>query len=252
MSPPMNTAPPAPAGPAALPLAMPRPLLLALVLSAGLSIFSAPWALGLPWLNLVAKPLATVLIITFAWPRGRGTPVLRRWVLAGLVLSLAGDVALLWPREGFLPGLVSFLLAHLAYLVAFTRVQRFAAGPVPFAAYAVLAGVVLSLLWPGVPAALRLPVLAYVACLASMAAQAAVLWRAAPADTAARRLALGGLLFLASDALLALNRFAWPLPAASLWILSTYWSAQVCIAGWLAPAAATRDTQVRPARADNG
>lgn len=241
----------APISPPPAPVAMPLPLLLALLASAGLSIFSAPWALGLPWLNMVAKPLATVLIIAFAWPRGRGTPGLRRWVLTGLVLSLAGDVALLWPREGFLPGLVSFLLAHLAYLVAFTRVQRFAARPAPFAGYAVLAAGVLALLWPGVPAALRLPVLAYVACLASMAAQAAVLWRAAPADAATRRLALGGLLFLASDALLATNRFAWPLPAASLWILATYWSAQVCIAAWLAPAAGVPGAQVGAAAADN-
>ncbi|MFT3818920.1 MAG: lysoplasmalogenase [Rubrivivax sp.] len=209
---------------------------LALALSAGLSIASAPWALGQPWLNFVFKPLATVLIIAFAWPRGRGTPTARRWVLAGLVLSLAGDVALLWPRQGFVPGLLSFLLAHLAYLVAFTRAQPLAARRWPFVAYALLAGVVLATsLWSGVPAPLRTPVLAYVACLVAMAAQAAVVWRARPADPAGRRLALGGALFLLSDALLAANRFALVLPLASLWILAPYWTAQVCIASWLAP-----------------
>lgn len=216
--------------------ALDKPLwLLLTVLSAGLAIASAPWALGQPALNFAFKPLTTVLIIAMAWPRGRSTPVLRRWVLAGLLLSLAGDVALMWPKEGFLPGLVSFLLAHLAYLVAFTRVQRFGARWLPFVAYAAIAGLVLALLWPGVPAGLRVPVVLYVLALASMAAQAAVLWRAAPADAAARRLALGGALFLASDALLASNRFAGPLPMASLWVLATYWSAQVCIASWLAP-----------------
>lgn len=216
--------------------ALDKPLwLLLTALSASLAIASAPWALGQPWLNFVFKPLTTVLIIAMAWPRGRATPVLRRWVLAGLGLSLVGDVALMWPQEGFLPGLVSFLLAHLAYLVAFTRVQRFGARWLPFAVYAAIAAVVLALLWPGVPAGLRLPVVLYVLALASMAAQAAVLWRAAPADAAARRLALGGALFLASDALLATNRFAGPLPLASLWVLATYWSAQVCIASWLAP-----------------
>jgi uncharacterized membrane protein YhhN len=209
--------------------------LIATALSAGLAIASAPWALGQPVLNFVFKPLTTVLIIAMAWPRGRATPALRRWVLAGLVLSLAGDVALMWPREGFLPGLVSFLLAHLAYLVAFTRVQRFGARWLPFAVYAVVAGAVLALLWPGVPAGLRVPVVLYVLALASMAAQAAVLWRTAPADAAARRLAVGGALFLLSDALLASNRFAGPLPLASLWVLATYWSAQACIASWLAP-----------------
>ncbi len=223
---------------------MPRPWLVpALLLAAALSIFSAPWALGLPWLNFVFKPLTTVLIILHAWPRGRETPVLRRWVLLGLVLSLAGDVALLWPREGFLPGLVSFLLAHLAYLWAFTRAAPFAARWQPFVLYALVAGVVLWGLWPGVPGALRGPVLAYVLCLAAMAAQAAVLWQRAAPGSHKRRAAglmLGGALFVLSDALLATNRFALPLPAASLWILSSYWAAQWLIASWLAPASPAR------------
>jgi hypothetical protein len=65
-----------------------------------------------------------------------------------------------------------------------------------------------------------------------MAAQAAVLWRAGVGRAGV--LALGGAFFLASDALLATNKFAVALPAASLWILGTYWLAQWCIASWLA------------------
>jgi uncharacterized membrane protein YhhN len=221
-------------------LAVPAALLAAAALaSATLAILSAPWALGQPWLNFVFKPLTTLLIIAFAWPRGAATPARRRWVLAGLALSLCGDVALMWPQQGFLPGLVSFLLAHLAYLVAFTRDGvRLAARRWPFVLYGVLAAVILWQLWPGVPAALRLPVLAYVLCLASMAAQAAVLGRVAR-GTARQRgaavLALGGALFLASDALLATNKFAGPLPMSGLWILCSYWLAQWCIASWLPP-----------------
>ncbi len=208
-------------------------LLAAAALCGALAIVSAPWALGQPGLNVVFKPLATIALIAFAAGRGHGAPALRRWILTGLVASLAGDVALLWPQQGFLPGLVSFLLAHLAYLWAFTRVRPFAADKRPFVAYAAVAGGILALLWPGVPAALRVPVVAYVVCLAAMAAQAAVLWRSgAPRGG---RLALGGALFVASDALLATNKFAGPLPLASLWILATYWGAQACIAGFLAP-----------------
>jgi uncharacterized membrane protein YhhN len=48
-------------------------------------------------------------------------------------------------------------------------------------------------------------------------------------------LALGGALFLASDALLAINKFAGPLPLAGLWILASYWLAQTFIASWLEP-----------------
>ncbi len=96
-----------------------------------------------------------------------------------------------------------------------------------------MAVLILSQLWPGVPGALRIPVVAYVLALACMAAQAAVVWRAA----AERKpvLAWGGLLFMSSDALLATNKFGGGLPLASLWILATYWAAQWCIASWLAP-----------------
>jgi uncharacterized membrane protein YhhN len=210
----------------------------ATVVAGALAIASAPWALALPWLNFVFKPLATLAVIAYAWPRGAGQPVLRRWVLVGLGLSLAGDVALLWPQAGFLPGLVSFLLAHAAYLWAFTRLRRFAVWRLPFVAYAVVAGLILWQLWPGVPAPLRGPVVAYVVALAAMAAQAAVLWRAGVPRGAV--LALGGALFVASDALLASNKFAGPLPLASLWILLGYWSAQWCIASWLAPSSPDR------------
>ena len=210
----------------------------ATAISALLAVAAAPWALGAPWMAFVFKPLTTLLVVAHAWPRGRDAPLARRWVLAGLVLSLAGDVALLWPREGFLPGLVAFLLAHLAYLAAFTRGQPLARPAWPFAAYAVVAAAILGVLWSGVPAGLRLPVAAYVICLVSMAAQAAVVWRGARGTPAARRaglLATGGALFVTSDALLAVNRFMAPLPAAALWILASYWAAQWCIASWLRP-----------------
>ncbi len=222
-------------------LALPVPAFAAATIaSAALAILSAPWALGQPWLNWAFKPLTTLLIIAYAWSRGRERPLSRRWILVGLLLSLGGDVALMWPERGFLPGLVSFLLAHLAYLRAFTcDGVRFAARRGPFMLYGLLAALILSLLWPGVPVALRLPVLAYVLCLASMAAQAAVVGlqaRGTSRQAAGGWLACGGALFLLSDALLATNRFALPLPAASLWILATYWLAQWGIASWLAPA----------------
>lgn len=85
--------------------------------------------------------------------------------------------------------------------------------------------------WRTVP--LQIPVLAYVACLAAMAAQAAVL--CAGAHRAARCWPLGAPFLESSDALLATTKFGAPLPAASLWILTSYWAAQWCIASWLKP-----------------
>jgi uncharacterized membrane protein YhhN len=152
----------------------------------------------------------------------------------------------LWPKQGFLPGLIAFLFAHLAYIRAFSVSLRFGARPRVFVLYGVVAALILSQLWSGVPVALRVPVVAYVVCLAAMAAQAASGWRArigTADESAARRAAIGGVLFMLSDSLLAFNKFATPLPAASLSILASYWLAQGFIAGSLQSTGQVRRTE---------
>ena len=211
-----------------------------IVASALLAIAAAPWALDQSGLAFVFKPLTTVLILWRAWPRGADAPAARRALRLGLLLSLLGDIALLWPQQGFLPGLVAFLFAHIAYIVAFTRQHRFLAQPAALTSYALVASAILALLWPSIPPGLRVPVACYVLALTAMSAQTAVVGMAAQGQERQRGrvLMLGGALFMTSDALLATNRFALPLPAANLWILGSYWAAQWCIASWLKPAAA--------------
>lgn len=183
------------------------------------------WGLPRAW-GFIAKPLTTILILAWAWPRGADEPRMQGRLRLGLLFSLSGDICLLWPQQGFLPGLVSFLLAHLCYIGAFLTRSRLARPRLPFALYALVAGGVLSQLWPGVPAELRVPVLVYVACLSAMAAQAACWWRSQTDASASRWAAIGGGLFVASDALIAIDRFAAPVPHAALFILTLYWLAQ--------------------------
>jgi uncharacterized membrane protein YhhN len=86
-------------------------------------------------------------------------------------------------------------------------------------------------LWQGgLPPALRTPVGVYVVVIACMAAQA--IGRAAvlrEADPSAVWVAVGACFFMLSDALLATNRFISPLPLAQLWVLATYYAAQILI-----------------------
>jgi uncharacterized membrane protein YhhN len=208
-----------------------------IVASAMLAIAAGSWALNERTLLFVFKPLTTALILWRAWLRGHDTPPARTAVRVGLVLSLLGDIALLWPQSGFLPGLIAFLLAHVAYIVAFTREQRFLAQPAALASYALVAGAVLAFLWSYIPEGLRVPVAGYVLAITAMSAQTAVVGLSVQGDARgrARLLMLGGALLMASDVLLATNKFAQPLPAAGLWILATYWAAQWCIASWLKP-----------------
>jgi uncharacterized membrane protein YhhN len=181
-------------------------------------------------LFLLGKPLATLAIIALALRLDAGEPRYRRGILIGLAWGLLGDVLLMSSAEAaFMAGLASFLVGHVAYLYAYRqRVPLFAVAW-PFASYAALAGVVLAWLWPSLPAGLRLPVLVYVAVLATMAAQAAAAWwRRRDAPTACA--AIGGACFLASDAILAIDRFALPFAAAPALLLGLYWSAQALIA----------------------
>lgn len=189
------------------------------------------------WLHWLAKPATTLLIAGIAWQvHTPAQPFYRRAVLAGMLLSCVGDIALMLPMDAFVPGLVAFLLAHLCYIAAFRDGLRGGRGLV---AASVLLGAFAALnvlgLWPHLPAPMRIPVLAYVVVLASMAVLAlARTWArpqaAAPEPCSARWAATGAVLFVASDSLLAWDRFAGGLPLASLLVLSTYYAAQYAIA----------------------
>lgn len=75
-------------------------------------------------LVVVAKPLTLAALIAVALTGGAAEHPVGRWLLLGLVLSLAGDIFLLGAaKTTFLAGLVSFLLGHLAYVVAFVSLR---------------------------------------------------------------------------------------------------------------------------------
>lgn len=180
------------------------------------------------WLIYVFKPLTTSLVVAMALLPNDSNPRYRLAVVAGLILSLAGDVFLMLPHDQFVAGLASFLLAHLAYLIAFTADVRFGAPVIPFAFYAMIGAILVALLWPRL-GRLKIPVLMYVAVILAMAAQAAS--RAMVLDsTAARLAAVGAALFVCSDALLAWNRFRRRFLIAEALIMTTYIAAQALIA----------------------
>lgn len=204
-----------------------------LVEAAALATASA--ALGIDWLHLLFKPLALAIAIAFAARRAQRQPGgIARFdalLLTGLVFSLAGDVLLMGPANLFVPGLVCFLLAHLMYIALFRIGVGLFPRPRALAATLLIGAGMYAFLWQGgLPVALRIPVGFYVVVIACMAAQA--IGRAAvlrSSDPAALWVAVGACFFMLSDALLAINRFVSPLPLASLWVLATYYTAQMLI-----------------------
>ena len=164
------------------------------------------------------KPLlmpALVIGLLWAAPQRR-SPAILLGTLA-LTLSWLGDVTLRW----FVVGLACFLLAHIVYLVLF--VSRLAVHRMRWWAlvYAVWLVVLLTLLAPGT-GALLIPVIAYGTVLCAMAAVA---------SRCNRWVAAGGALFVASDSILALNKFLpdFDLPLADFLIMVTYLAAQTLI-----------------------
>ena len=208
---------------------MPRVLTAVLVLSSVVAISVSgvgEWR-AVYW---VAKPLATLAVLAIA--ATAANPLSARYqraVALGLSFSLAGDILLMLPADLFVAGLGAFLLAHLSYLAAFLGESRFLARPVALVGYALVAGTLLSGVFNGVPAALRMPVIAYVVVITLMATQAAV-WMLEKPSPNAQRAAIGAAWFLVSDATLAIDRFRMDVPYRDLIVLGTYYIAQWCIA----------------------
>ena len=181
---------------------------------------------GIPWLVFLCKPLATILLIALAlshWLARRDPYSL--WLTIGLLFSLSGDVALLWPERYFLAGLAAFLFTHIAYLCALTRDAKFPAHAPVWLLYLAAGAALCAILWPRLAPPLHFPVALYSFAITTMAAQA--LGRFLLLRTPSSRLAaIGASLFLLSDALLSLDRFCAPIPLSPLFILGTYYAGQ--------------------------
>lgn len=172
----------------------------------------------------VAKPLVMALLAALALTLGAGGTGTGRWLLAAIVLGGVGDVFLLGdsgPR--FLGGLGAFLLGHLAYVAAFVSL-----GLDPRWALAGAAVVALDLATAGrriLVSATRLDrtlggaVAAYMLVIAAMTVTA---W-----GTGRPLVALGAVVFVVSDTVLALDRFVRPRPGSRVLVMVTYHVGQV-------------------------
>src|SRR5688572_18694162 len=99
------------------------------------------------------KPLTLVLIISIVCFYGSDKSFYRSAILAGLVFSLIGDTFLINPKN-FVPGLISFLIAHLCYIAAFCGAGEKRFSPLSLAAFTIGAAM-LWLIYNGVPGNLK-------------------------------------------------------------------------------------------------
>lgn len=166
-----------------------------------------------PWDSVTKCLLAPLLA---GWVLAAGGP---RIVALALLFCVVGDLLLeLTPSDTwFLPGMAAFALAHVCFIAFFASrgaVDRLADRPLVGAAYLAAAVVLVVWLWDGLEPGLRVPVAVYALLLTTTAVCA---WASGPVA------ATGGLLFLVSDALIALDVAGrWTPRPEGFWVMLTY------------------------------
>ena len=178
-------------------------------------------------LSLFSKPLLMPLLIGyFVSASGANRSLLKKLVVLALVFSWVGDAVLMFQNiDGmyFIIGLVAFLLAHVMYIVGFTKlknsttkVERLAI-IVFFLAYS---ATLVIFLWPGL-GNMKAPVMLYALVLTIMGVLGVI-----KSTTNHPYITFGVLFFVASDSILALNKFLIDVPFNGVLIMGTYIAAQ--------------------------
>lgn len=187
----------------------------------------------------ITKPLLVLLLADYFLLETRTiSSSLKKWGLLALLFSWMGDVLLMFQGSDdifFLLGLSAFLIAHIFYILLFHRIRvaekiKSAIGYVIIVAvyYAALIG----LLAPHL-GEMKIPVVVYGIVISFMLMLALHLLSLSN-KPAGRMIFTGALLFVASDSLLAINKFYQPFTAAGVLIMLTYGLAQFCIVRGLA------------------
>lgn len=227
--------------------------LTAAVVGASYGVFLLVTALGLPAgadltgrfaLQPVAKALTALLLAAAAV--GLAIRRERRWLVAALLFSAAGDVllALPWWEPSFVLGLGAFLVAHVCLLVALLPLVR--RTPARLAACAVLVAACVALLawfWPNLlDQGMAVPVTLYIAVLGAMVCAALL------ADLPTPWTALGAVCFAVSDAMIGISRFVLGNEVLAVPIWWAYAASILAItAGFLFGRRAASDAAVTPA-----
>lgn len=173
-------------------------------------------------------PLLAAIYISYQHPR---KPIFKDHILLGLFFSWAGDVLLQAPNL-FIPGLLSFLTAHIFYIIYFAKTKSdqtsfFKLRPIMLIAVMAYLVEFIYILWPTL-GPMRIPVLIYGITISTMLS--AALWQYQKLENkTALYFIIGATLFVTSDSLLALNMFKEHFSMAGILIMSTYILAQLFI-----------------------
>ena len=177
----------------------------------------------------IFKPLASAAFVSLAMLASGSESPYGMAVVAALILSFWGDVFLMIQgRKAFIAGLVSFLLGHVAFCVAFVlRGIDWTAVLGASVAVLVMALIVSRWLFKHVDSQMKIPVVAYITVISVMV----VLAFGTFFEMGHVFIPLAAVLFFASDLSVALERFVQPRFLNKLWGLPLYYGAHLLF-GW--------------------
>jgi uncharacterized membrane protein YhhN len=184
--------------------------------------------LDIQLLYIVAKPLLMITLALYFISASKGYPSWRAYVVLALVFSWGGDVFLI-SGDWFIAGLISFLIAHVFYIVAYqkTGAANGQLKPLDILKFVIYGVVLIGLIYPGLGDML-VPVLIYALVLLIMG-----IWahkrRGATTSTSFKLVAAGAILFAISDGLIAVNKFAFEVPAERILVMTIYMTSQYLI-----------------------
>jgi uncharacterized membrane protein YhhN len=186
------------------------------------------------FIEFVSKPLLIISLFAWFYSETKASPSqLKKWVLAALFFSLAGDVLLLFQQNDklfFLLGLSAFLIAHIFYTIFFhqVRVRERVKGYVWLLIIVVLYYTLLITFLAPYLGDMKLPVRVY-GIVISVMLMLALHMLFIKNKTAGQWMAIGAQLFVISDSVLAINKFYRPFEWAGAVIILTYGLAQLLI-----------------------
>ena len=164
-------------------------------------------------------PIALLLQLVVAKGAGRT----RNFLIAALVLSGTGDILL--SLDGlFIPGLGAFLLAQLTYTALFLTQFRWRVGRLLWAAGIVAYTLACTLFIIPQTGDLQVITTVYMVAISLMAMSAGF-----RDDSQFLWVALGALIFMVSDTLIAIDKFVSPFAGSGVAIMATYYVAQLLI-----------------------
>jgi len=166
--------------------------------------------------NFVIKAIPAISLAVLAFIAVSG--IRGKLLFTSLLFCAAADIALeLAAGKYFVAGLGLFLVAHIFFIITFSRDFRFQTSKIPVIVLLVVYSIMMAIVLTPSLKEMAIPVYVYLTAITLMAIFASL--KAAKNDFTL----YGAISFIVSDSVIAINKFMMPVPAADYAIMITYY-----------------------------